>query len=169
LAIWQKRGTPRDGPRIAPDLALGVVRLTIERESCGSSAIFQEIAINVKLLKAKLHQACVTQTDLNYHGSITVDTDLLRATGLFPNEQVLVADCDNGNRFETYIIPGPAGSGIIGINGAAARLSAVGNRVIVMAFVSVPPDEVEKHVARIVVLDRSNKVIERIEQKSSLR
>jgi aspartate 1-decarboxylase len=131
--------------------------------------LFEEYAINVKLLKAKLHQACVTQTDLNYHGSITVDADLLRATGLFPNEQVLVADCENGNRFETYIIPGPAGSGIIGINGAAARLSAVGNRVIVMAFVSVPPDQVENHVARIVVLDRSNKVIERIEQKSSLR
>jgi aspartate 1-decarboxylase len=129
----------------------------------------QEAAINVKLLKAKLHQACVTQTDLNYHGSITVDADLLRATGLFPNEQVLVADCENGNRFETYIIPGPAGSGIIGINGAAARLSAVGNRVIVMAFVSVPPEEVEKHVAKIVVLDKSNRIIERIEQKSTLR
>ncbi len=98
-----------------------------------------------------------------------MDADLLRATGLFPNEQVLVADCENGNRFETYIIPGPAGSGIIGINGAAARLSAVGNRVIVMAFVSVPPAEVEKHVAKIVVLDKSNKIIERIEQKSTLR
>jgi aspartate 1-decarboxylase len=66
------------------------------------------------------------------------------------------------------VIPGPAGSGIIGINGAAARLSAVGNRVIVMAFVSVTPEEVEKHVAKIVVLDRSNKVIERFEQKSTL-
>ena len=60
-----------------------------------------------------------TQTDLNYHGSITIDTELLRATGLLPNEQVLVADCENGNRFETYVIPGPAGSGVIGINGAA--------------------------------------------------
>jgi aspartate 1-decarboxylase len=111
----------------------------------------------------------VTQTDLNYHGSITIDTDLMRASGLVPNEQVLVADCENGNRFETYVIPGPAGSGVIGINGAAARLSAVGNRVIVMAFVSAQPDEVERHVARIIVCDRANKIIERIEQKSSLK
>lgn len=128
-----------------------------------------EGAINVKLLKAKIHMAVVTQTDLNYHGSITIDTDLLRASGLFPNEQVLVADCENGNRFETYVIPGPAGSGVIGINGAAARLSAVGNRVIVMAFVSATPEEVEKHVARIVVCDKANRVLERIEQKTALK
>jgi aspartate 1-decarboxylase len=128
-----------------------------------------ELPINTKLLKAKIHMAVVTQTDLNYHGSITIDTDLLRATGMLPTEQVLVADCENGNRFETYIIPGPAGSGVIGINGAAARLSAVGNRVIVMAFVSATPDEIEKHVARIIVCDKSNKVIERIEQKSTLK
>jgi len=121
------------------------------------------------LLKAKIHMANVTQTDLNYHGSITIDTDLLRATGLLPNEQVLVADCENGNRFETYIIPGPAGSGVIGINGAAARLSAVGNRVIVMAFIEAAPEEVEKHIAKIVVCDKSNRIIERIEQKSSLK
>src|SRR6185369_11717287 len=125
--------------------------------------------IYTKLLKAKIHQAIVTQTDLNYHGSITIDTDLLHATGLVPNEQVLVADCENGNRFETYIIPGPAGSGVIGINGAAARLSAVGNRVIVMAFVEAAPDEVDRHVAKIVVCDKSNKIIERIEQKTSLK
>jgi aspartate 1-decarboxylase len=127
------------------------------------------IAIYTKLLKAKIHQAVVTQTDLNYHGSITIDTDLLKATGLVPNEGVLIADCENGNRFETYIIPGPAGSGIIGINGAAARLSAVGNRIIVMAFVEMPPDEIERHVAKIIVCDKSNRIIERIDQKSTLR
>ena len=88
---------------------------------------------------------------------------------MVPNEQVLVADCENGNRFETYIIPGPAGSGIIGINGAAARLSAVGNRVLVMAFVSATPDEIAKHVAKIVVLDKANHIIERIDQPSVLR
>ena len=93
----------------------------------------------------------------------------MRAIGLVPNEQVLVADCENGNRFETYVIPGAAGSGVIGINGAAARLSAVGNRVIVMSFVSATAEEVEKHVAKIVVCDKSNKIIERIEQKSTLR
>ena len=127
------------------------------------------LSIYTKLLKAKIHQATVTQTDLNYHGSITIDTDLLKATGLLPNEQVLVADCDNGNRFETYIIPGPAGSGIIGVNGAAARLTAVGNRVLVLAFVSALPEEIERHVAKIVVCDKANKIIERIEQKSTLK
>jgi aspartate 1-decarboxylase len=127
------------------------------------------LAITTKLLKAKIHQACVTQTDLHYHGSITIDTDLLRATGLVPNEQVLVADADNGNRFETYIIPGPAGSGVIGVNGAAARLTAVGNRVLVMAFVNAGPEEVEKHVAKIVICDKTNRIIERIEQKSTLK
>ena len=130
---------------------------------------FLERAIFVKLLKAKIHHAVVTQTDLHYHGSITVDANLLRACGLYPNEQVLVADCENGNRFETYIIPGPAGSGVIGINGAAARLSAVGNRVIVMAFASAAPEEIEKHVARIIVCDRANRVVERIEQRSTLK
>jgi len=88
----------------------------------------------IRLLKAKIHRATVTFTDVNYHGSITIDVNLLRASGLLPNEAVLVADCGNGNRFETYIIPGEAGSGIIGINGAAARLTRVGNKVIVMAF-----------------------------------
>ena len=124
--------------------------------------------ILTKLLKAKIHMAVCTQTDLNYHGSITIDTDLLRATGLLPNEAVVVADCENGNRFETYIIPGPAGSGVIGINGAAARLSAVGNRLIIMAYVQVPPDQVDRHVAKIIVCDKSNCIIERIEQKSTL-
>ena len=111
----------------------------------------------------------MTQTDLNYHGSITIDADLMRASGLLPNEQVLVADCENGNRFETYVIVGPAGSGVIGINGAAARLSAVGNRVIVMAFISATAEEADKHVARVIVCDRANKISERFEQKSSFK
>jgi aspartate 1-decarboxylase len=128
-----------------------------------------ECPILTKLLKAKIHQATVTQTDLNYHGSITIDSDLLKATGMLPNEAVTIADCDNGNRFETYIIPGPAGSGVIGINGAAARLSAVGNRIIILCFVQAAPEEVERHVARIVVLDPANRVRERFEQRSSLK
>src|SRR4051812_26632299 len=129
----------------------------------------KEHPIHTRLLKAKLHQAVVTQTNLNYHGSITIDSDLLRATGLLPNEQVLIADCENGNRFETYIIPGPAGSGVIGVNGAAARLTAVGNRVLVLSFVSASPEEIEKHIAKIVVCDKANKILEKIEQKSTLR
>jgi len=113
--------------------------------------------------------AVCTQTDLNYHGSITIDTDLLKATGLLPNEAVMIADCENGNRFETYIIPGPAGSGVIGINGAAARLSAVGNRLIIMAFVQCEPHEVPHHIAKIIICDKSNRIAERIEQHTTLR
>ena len=76
----------------------------------------------VKVLKSKIHGATVTQTDPDYVGSITIDEDLLRASGIRPNEVVLIADGDNGQRFETYVIKGPAGSGVIGINGAASRL-----------------------------------------------
>ena len=121
-----------------------------------------------KLLKAKIHRATVTMTDVNYHGSITIDTDLLRASGLAPNEAVIVADCENGNRFETYIIAGERGSGVIGINGAAARLSAVGHRVIVMAFVMATPAELEKHHARVVIVDDKNRSIETVDHKSVL-
>ena len=101
-----------------------------------------------KLLKAKLHRATVTFTDVNYHGSITIDADLLRATGLLPNEAVIVADADNGNRFETYVIVGEPGSGVIGVNGAAARLTQVGHRVIVMSFVQATPSVESMDVAR---------------------
>ena len=88
---------------------------------------------------------------------------------MLPNEAVTIADCENGNRFETYIIPGPAGSGVIGINGAAARLSAVGNRVIILCFVEALPEEIERHVAKIVVLDPANRIKERLEQRSVLK
>src|SRR5436190_22547856 len=101
----------------------------------GRYAFLQLPAMLTRLLKAKIHWATVMMTDVNYHGSITIDSDLLKATGLLPNEAVVVADCDNGARFETYIILGQAGTGVIGINGAAARLSKYGTKVIVMASV----------------------------------
>src|SRR5687768_6626805 len=122
----------------------------------------------IKLLKAKIHRATVTQTDVNYHGSITIDTDLLRASGLLPNEAVIVADCENGNRFTTYVIPGEAGSGVIGVNGAAARLTQVGHRVIVMSFVLATPQEVATHRSRVVIVDKSNRAAETIEHPSTL-
>jgi aspartate 1-decarboxylase len=117
----------------------------------------------IRLLKGKIHRAVVTFTDVNYHGSITIDRDLLDATGLLANEAVTIADCDNGNRFETYIIPGQRGSGIIGINGAAARLSAVGHKVIVMGFVLATPEEARGHTSRVVVVDEKNRPVECIE------
>ena len=121
-----------------------------------------------KLLKAKIHRATVTFTDVNYHGSITIDTNLLRVSGLLPNEAVIVADCENGNRFETYVIPGEAGSGVIGINGAAARLSQVGHRVIVMSFVLATNSEIASHKARVIIVDGKNRAVETIEHRSEL-
>ena len=118
----------------------------------------------IKLLKAKIHNATVTMTDADYHGSNTIDRDLLAASGLLPNEAVIVADCENGNRFETYVIPGDRGSGVIGINGAAARLSHAGNRVIIMAFVLADSSELEGHTSRIVIVNERNKAIEIINQ-----
>ena len=122
----------------------------------------------IQLLKAKLHNATVTFTDVNYHGSITIDTDLLDASGLFPNEAVIVADSENGNRFKTYIIPGKAGSGTVGVNGAAARLTQVGHRVIVMSFVLATPSEIATHRSRVVIVDKNNRAIETIEHPSTL-
>ena len=119
-----------------------------------------------RLLKAKIHRATVTMTDVNYHGSITIDSDLLKATGLLPNEAVIVADCDNGARFETYIIPGKSGSGVIGINGAAARLSKIGHKVIVMSFVLATPEEVKNHSSRGIILDEKNRLAETIDYKT---
>src|SRR3954454_7191475 len=121
-----------------------------------------------QLLKAKIHQATVTFTDVNYHGSITIDSDLLRATGLLPNEAVIVADCENGNRFETYIIAGRSGSGVIGINGAAARLSKVGNRVIIMSFVQATPDEAQSHQSRVVIVNEKNRLVETVSHPTRL-
>jgi aspartate 1-decarboxylase len=112
----------------------------------------------IRLLKSKIHRATVTQTDPDYHGSITIDTDLLAASGLLPNENVLVADCENGNRFETYIIPGAKGSGIIGVNGAAARLTKIGNRLIVMAFVLIEPDMAHNHQSHVILVDSHNRL-----------
>lgn len=119
-----------------------------------------------KLLKSKIHRAVVTFTDVNYHGSITIDTDLLKISGLLPNEAVIIADCDNGNRFETYIIPGEPGSGMIGINGAAAKLTQVGHRVIVMSFVLATSAEMQTHRSRVVIVNDRNQSTEVIEHQT---
>jgi aspartate 1-decarboxylase len=122
----------------------------------------------IKLLKAKIHNATVTRTEVNYHGSITIDENLLRAVGLMPNEAVIVADAENGNRFETYVIVGEAGSGVIGINGAAARLSQVGHHVIIMSFVLATAQEASEHRSRVVIVDAKNCPVETIEHPSTL-
>jgi aspartate 1-decarboxylase len=111
-----------------------------------------------KLLTSKLHRATVTRCDLDYVGSVTIDAELLHASGLRPNEAVWVLDLDNGQRFETYIILGDPGRGEIGINGAAAHLTEVGHRVIILAYGLFDPDEIDDHVATSVIVDEHNRV-----------
>lgn len=99
------------------------------------------------MLKGKIHRAVVKQADLNYVGSITVDTDLLEAAGILEYELVQIVDVENGNRFETYTIAGEAGSGMICLNGAAARQVAVGDHVILMCYAQMTPEEA-KNITR---------------------
>lgn len=112
------------------------------------------------LLGGKIHRATVTQADLHYVGSITIDRTLLEAADIVENELVHVVDIDNGARLTTYVIEGPADSGIIGINGAAARLVSPGDKVIIMSFKQVDEDEVKSHVPRVVHVDEHNRIIE---------
>lgn len=112
----------------------------------------------ITLVRAKLHQARVTAADLDYEGSIGIDTDLLDQAGLHPYEKVLVVDIENGNRLETYIIPAAAGSREVSLNGAAARLVSVGDRIIVMAFAQVEPPPPADWQPRVLLLDAGNQV-----------
>ncbi len=120
------------------------------------------------MMRAKIHRAKITQCDLNYVGSITIDSNLLAAIDLRPNELVHVLDIDNGARFETYVIRGEAGSGIIGINGAAARLVETGHNVIIVAYGQMPDTEVDDHVAKVVVCDEQNKIESRLNYNSRI-
>ena len=109
-------------------------------------------------LHAKLHHAVVTYCDADYVGSITIDRDLLDASGIRANEKVLVADCDSAARFETYVIPGERGSGVVGVNGACARLSGIGHKLIVMSFCMLTDAEFEAHRPKVVIVADRNRV-----------
>lgn len=113
--------------------------------------------MTVTLLRAKLHRIRVTEACLDYVGSLTVDQDLMDAAGLYCNEKILCADVENGSRFETYVIPGPRGSGACCLNGAAAHMGRVGDRLIVMAFGQFTPDEAAAHRPRVLFLGVDNK------------
>ncbi len=113
----------------------------------------------VKLLKSKLHRARVTDAKLHYPGSMAVDSALMEAVGLLPYESVLVADLNNGNRLETYVIPAEVGSGEVVILGAAARLIHPKDIVIILGFGFFSPEEVKGFKPRIVVLDENNRII----------
>lgn len=119
--------------------------------------------MQLKVLKSKLHLATVSGSDLNYHGSLTIDPDLMQAVGILPYESILVSNVATGQRAETYALPGVRGLGQIELNGAMARLGTVGDRVIVMAFAYLEPSEVETHRPRVVALDSRNQIVERLD------
>lgn len=111
------------------------------------------------MFKSKIHRATVTQADLHYVGSLTIDQDLMDAADLLPGEQVSIVDIDNGARLETYLIAGERGSGVIGINGAAARLVQPGDLVIIISYAQMTDAEAREFVPSVVHVDRANKII----------
>ena len=113
--------------------------------------------MQLTLLKGKIHRATVTQCDLNYEGSISVDVALMERSGILPNEQVDVLNINNGERFTTYAIPAPAGSGTIGVNGAAARLAQKGDLVIIVAYARMEEAEAKSFSPRILLVDGKNR------------
>lgn len=112
------------------------------------------------MLKAKIHRATVTESNLNYVGSITIDRDLMEASGILEYEKVSVVDIDNGSRFDTYVIEGDCGSGVICVNGAAARLVQPGDKVIILAYCQLDSEEAENHSPKIVFVGSGNKILE---------
>ena len=114
--------------------------------------------MTVTMLKGKIHRAVVKQAELNYVGSITVDPELMEAAGIYEYELVQIVDVENGNRFETYTIAGEPGSGMICLNGAAARQVQVDDHVIIMCYCQMSPEEVKEHKPKVVFVDDENKI-----------
>lgn len=114
--------------------------------------------MNIKMLKGKIHRATVVQAELEYIGSITVDKDLLEASGILEYEKVQIVNINNGSRFETYTIAGEKGSGLICLNGAAARCVQVGDKIIIMAYCNMDEKEAKDHKPRVVFVDEKNKI-----------
>ena len=117
--------------------------------------------MQIKMLKGKIHRAVVTQAALDYVGSITIDEDLMEAAGIREYEYVQIADVENGERFETYVIAGERGSGMICLNGAAARKVQVGDHVIIMAYCDLTPEEADGHRPSVVFVDEKNAIVRR--------
>jgi aspartate 1-decarboxylase len=113
----------------------------------------------IKMLKSKIHRARITETHLEYEGSVTIDQRLMDAAGLVEGEGVLIANLNNGSRQETYVLKGRRGSGVVRLNGASARLGAPGDRIIIMSFALLTPEEARKHKPRKVVVDDRNRIV----------
>ena len=114
--------------------------------------------MNISMLKGKIHRATVKQAELDYVGSITVDPVLLEAAGIFEYEHVHIVDVNNGSRFETYTIPGEQGSGMICLNGPAARCVATGDKIIIIAYADMTPEEAKTFEPKVVFVDDDNQI-----------
>jgi aspartate 1-decarboxylase len=114
-----------------------------------------------KMLRAKIHRATVTQADVDYEGSVTIDRDLMDATDLLPNEAVCLWDVTNGHRLETYAVEGPRGSGVVCVNGAAAHLVRPGDLVIIAAYTWLDEGEARAHEPKVVFVDERNRIKEK--------
>ena len=112
----------------------------------------------INVLKSKIHRATVVQAELDYVGSITIDEALMEAAGIYEYEKVQIVDVNNGNRFETYVIAGKSGSGMICLNGAAARMVSVGDKVIIMCYAQMTPEEHECNKPKVVFVDDDNRI-----------
>jgi aspartate 1-decarboxylase len=112
------------------------------------------------MMNGKIHRARVTEANLNYVGSITIDTDILDAVGMVANEKVQIVNNNNGARFETYIIPGTRGSGVVCLNGAAARLVQEGDVVIIISYALVAEDKVASHEPKVAIMNEQNQIVE---------
>ncbi len=115
--------------------------------------------MNRFMFKSKIHRAVVTQAELYYEGSLTVDSELLEAADLLEYEKVAIVNVNNGERFETYLIPGEPGSGVICLNGAAARKGAVGDEIIIISYASMTDEEARKYKPTVVHVDKRNKIV----------
>jgi aspartate 1-decarboxylase len=110
------------------------------------------------MLKGKIHRATVIQAELDYVGSITIDETLLEASGIQEYEQVQIVDVNNGQRFETYVIAGERGSGLICLNGAAARMVQTGDKIIIMCYAGMTPEEAKEYAPKVVFVDEENHI-----------
>ncbi len=115
--------------------------------------------MNLTMMKAKLHSATVTQADLNYQGSVAIDSSLLAESGILPFEQVHIYNVSNGSRLITYALEAPAGSGQICVNGAAARLVSPGDRVIIVSYAQMDAEEAKRHRPRVLILGEGNAIL----------
>lgn len=114
----------------------------------------------LNMFKGKIHRATVTEANLNYVGSVTIDSDLLEASGILPGERVQIVNNNNGSRLETYTIKGESGSGVICLNGAAARLVQPGDSVIIIAYALIESEEAKTFEPKVVFVDENNKIVE---------